>query len=176
MCAFDRKTRGRRGRWFYRNIYTFTRPDMNTPPTHTIYRGASTLKSRVGVPTLEYGSANKKRLILASLRFLLGCHLQSTLSIGYCIGFSVDFTTKPFFSAQFSGRPPKSEHYVLLIGHFLIGGPILYCRSCSIFYSFTDHWITYALDLMRFSSPVHGPYTFGTGLARYGPPRLSTRH
>ena len=51
---------------------------------------------------VQYGPANKKRLILANLRFLLGHHLQTTLSIGYYIGFSVQFTTEPSFLTQFS--------------------------------------------------------------------------
>ena len=41
-------------------------------------------------------------VIWASLRFLWGRHLQTTLSIGYYIGFSVEFTTEPFFLTQFS--------------------------------------------------------------------------
>ena len=62
----------------------------------------------------------------ASLRFSLGRHPETTLSIGFYIGcISVEITTEPFFLTQFSKRSPKSEHYVL-IGHFLTGGPILY--------------------------------------------------
>ena len=39
--------------------------------------------------TVQHGPANKKHLIVASLRFLKGRHLQTTLSIGYYIGFRV---------------------------------------------------------------------------------------
>ena len=46
---------------------------------------------------VQHGPANKKHLIWASLRFLLGRHLETTLSKGYYIGFSVEFTTEPFF-------------------------------------------------------------------------------
>ena len=77
----------------------------------------------------KYGTANKKHLIWASLRFLLGRLLQTTLSIGYYIGFSVAFTTKPFFLTHFSQRSPKSEHHVL-IGHLLITGPMLCSVAC----------------------------------------------
>ena len=86
------------------------------------------------VVAIQHGPANMKHITWASLRFLPGRHLQTTLSIGYYyIGFSVECTTEPFFLTQFSQRSPKSEHYVLighfliehfLIGHFLIGRPI----------------------------------------------------
>ena len=63
----------------------------------------------------QYGPANKKHLIIwASLRFLLGRHLQTTLSIGYYMGFSAEFTTEPFFFTQCSQRSPNGEPLVLV--------------------------------------------------------------
>ena len=61
----------------------------------------------------EYGPANKKHLIWASPRFLLGRHRQTTLSIDYFIPgtrvlLSVEFTTEEsFFLPLFSERSPK---------------------------------------------------------------------
>ena len=37
----------------------------------------------------------------ASLTFFWGSHLQTTLNIGYYIGFRVEFTTGHFFSTPF---------------------------------------------------------------------------
>ena len=53
-------------------------------------------------PVVQYGPVNKEHLIWASLRILLGRHLQTNLILGYYIGFSVDFTAEPFFLSQFS--------------------------------------------------------------------------
>ena len=76
---------------------------------------------------VQYGPANKKPLIWASLRFLLGRHLQTTLSTSYYIGFSVEFTTEPFFfQPNFPSFLKKKNEHSVLIGHFLIGGPIPY--------------------------------------------------
>ena len=52
---------------------------------------------------VQCGPANNKHLrTTSSLRFLLGRHLRTTLSIGCYIGFSAEFTTEPCFLTQFS--------------------------------------------------------------------------
>ena len=58
----------------------------------------------------------------------LGRHLHTTLSIAYNVGFSLEFTTEPFFSlADFLRGDPKVGT-MFFIGHFLVGGPVL----CSV--------------------------------------------
>ena len=65
---------------------------------------------------VQDGPANKKRLIRASLRFLLGRHFQPTMSIGYYIGFSVEFTTEPIFlNPIFLAFSKKLSLFVLTI-------------------------------------------------------------
>ena len=65
--------------------------------------------SNIMVPQ-QYGLGNKKHLVWANLIFLLGRHLQTTFSIVYYIGFSVEFTTEPYFLTQFFFLSPKSVH------------------------------------------------------------------
>ena len=74
---------------------------------------------------MQYGPTNNKHLIWASLRFLLGRHLQTTFEHTVGKEFSVEFTTEPFFLTQISYVVPKSEYFVC-IRLFLDRRPTLY--------------------------------------------------
>ena len=50
----------------------------------------------------------------------IGAPSSNNLEHRLSVGFGVEFTTEPYFLSVLQ----KSEYYVL-IGHFLIGGPIL---------------------------------------------------
>lgn len=50
------------------------------------------------------------------------------MSIGHCIEFSVALSAEHDFFTNFSQRPPKSDHCVLIVGRsFLIRGHKQYC-------------------------------------------------
>ena len=85
--------------------------------------GKKLRNSALGIK-VQYGPANKKHLIWASLRFLLGRHLHTNLSIiSHHIGFNIEFTTKPFFLTKLLTVFQKvSLLFLLLIGSFFIVG------------------------------------------------------